>query len=76
MKAAQTGSYGMTVSYAVKAASLASLSEFRLYSYKADTNSFTQVQNANITIDANGYAHFNTNLGDYLVICDGALLKK
>lgn len=77
VKAAQTGSYGMTVKYAVKAsAALAKSKDLRLYSYSIATGKYTEVKNAGITIDANNYARFSTNLGDYLVLSAGPIKKK
>lgn len=77
VKATQTGNYGMSVIYAVKAsAELQKSKDLRLYSYDLTTNKYVEVKKANMRIDANNYAHFTTNLGDYLVLCDGPIKKK
>ncbi len=79
IKAAQKGNYGMSVTYAVKvdsALSLATNKSLKLYSYDPEENQYLAVKNSNISIDDKGYAHFTTNLGDYLVIANGALARK
>lgn len=77
IKAAQSGSYGMKVTYAVKIDStLTSSKNLALYSYNPDTNKYYLVKDSNIWIDTSGYVHFTTNLGDYLVISSGALTLK
>ncbi|MCL2035144.1 MAG: hypothetical protein FWG94_10505 [Oscillospiraceae bacterium] len=74
IKAMQKGSYGMPVNYAVKIGTdLANARQLMLYSYDPVTNRAMTINNSNIWLDRNGYVHFTTNLGDDLVIADGAL---
>ncbi len=74
-KSAQSGNYGMYVSIAVRTGDLGDVSTIKLYSYNADTNIFQEVQNSNVWLDGNGYIHFDTYLGDYLVLSEGALIS-
>lgn len=77
IKAAHSGSYGMNVTYAVKiGTSLAKSKNLRLYSYDPDRNKYSEISGSNIRIDNNGYVHFTTYQGDYLVISNGELTKK
>ena len=74
IKAMQKGSYGMPVNYAVKIGTdLVNARQLMLYSYDPVTNRAMTINNSNIWLDRNGYVHFTTNLGDDLVIADGAL---
>lgn len=77
IRAAHSGSYGMEVKFAVKiGTSLAKAKSLKLYTYNPETNKYNEVKNSSIRVDANGYAHFTTTVGDYLVISNGALAKK
>lgn len=77
VKAAHSGSYGMSVKIAVKSTDKLSKSkDLRLYTYNPATNKYSEVKDAGLRIDENGFVHFNTTVGDYLVISNGALVKK
>lgn len=74
VKAAQSGSFGMNVSYAVKFGTLVVREkDLRVYSYDRDTGKYNEIKDANIRFDTSGYAHFTSTLGGWHIISDGEL---
>lgn len=73
----QKGSFGMTVEVAAKADFTGmDTKNLKFYSYDAATNKYTEIKNPSYWFDANGYIHFNTDMGGDIIISDGALAKK
>ena len=48
----------------------------KFYSYNAATNTYKEIVNANPTIDAKGLVHFNTTVGNYIIITDAPIASK
>lgn len=70
----QKGAFGSVVQVAVKIdLSGMDLSSLAIYSYDAAANAYTLVENTGAFVDANGYLHFNTPVGNNIVITDKAL---
>lgn len=74
VKFAQQGSFGMDVGVAVKL-DLRGLdsSKLVLYSYDPVKNSYSMLSDQTYLIDANGYLHFTTSIGNYVVVSEGPL---
>ena len=73
----QKGSFGMEIQVAVRV----DLSEMDLrnlvfYSYDPLTNTCYQLANPKYAVDANGYLHFSTSYGNYLIVSEGGLTVK
>lgn len=78
VKTAQSGSYGMSVKIAAKVSDSTILksNKLRLYLYDVTTSKYTEIKGAGLRVDDNGFMHFTTSTGGYLVISNGALAKK
>lgn len=76
IKADQSGSYGITVRVATKIdTDDFNTKKLRFYSYNSKTNKIKEITNTNYSVNDSGYVHFNTSVGDYLVISEGQLKK-
>jgi len=74
---AQNGSFGVPASVAARLAlGNANAADLHFYSFNAATNSYQEMVQTGAFIDVNGYLHFNTELGGYIVISVGALELK
>ena len=74
---AQNGSFGVPASVAARLAlGNADAADLHFYSFNAATNSYQEMVQTGAFIDVNGYLHFNTELGGYIVISVGALELK
>ncbi len=76
VKMAQKGEFGFTVEAAVKV----DLKNFnknnlKFYSYDAATNTYKEIE-TKYTIDAKGLVHFNTTVGNYIIITDAPIASK
>ena len=73
----QTGSFGMSIKAAVKL-DLSKLDTKALvfYSYNPKTNTYTKMTAPNYRIDANGYLHFTTSMGNCVIVTDQPLARK
>ena len=76
VKMAQKGEFGFTVEAAVKV----DLKNFnknnlKFYSYNAATNTYKEIE-TKYTIDAKGLVHFNTTVGNYIIITDAPIASK
>ena len=76
VKMAQKGEFGFTVEAAVKV----DLKNFnknnlKFYSYNAATNTYKEIE-TKYTIDAKGLVHFNTTVGNYVIITDAPIASK
>lgn len=73
----QKGQFGMNISAAVKV-DLTDLNTkaLKFYSYDTQKNVYKEIKNTNFFIDGNGYLHFNTNVGNSIVITDSTLQSK
>lgn len=74
VKFTQQGSFGMDVGVAVQL-DLRGLdsSKLVLYSYDLVKNSYSMLPEQTYLIDANGYLHFTTSIGNYVVVSEGPL---
>ncbi len=73
----QVGTFGMSIKVAVKA-DLKGMDTRNLYfySYDAKTNTYVKLVNPRYRIDANGYLHFTTSQGNYVIVTDAPLVRK
>ena len=76
VKMAQKGEFGFTVEAAVKV----DLKNFnknnlKFYSYNAATNTYKEIE-TKYTIDSKGLVHFNTTVGNYVIITDAPIASK
>ncbi len=76
VKMAQKGEFGFTVEAAVKV----DLKNFnknnlKFYSYDAATNTYKEIE-TKYTIDSKGLVHFNTTVGNYIIITDAPIASK
>ena len=76
VKMAQKGEFGFDVEVAVKV----NMKNFnkdtlKFYSYDVSTNTYKEI-NTKYTIDAKGLVHFNTTVGNYVIITDAPLTSK
>lgn len=66
------GNFGTTISAAVDVdLSGFDTSSLHLYSYDMATNSYEELDNAGYYVDTNGFLHFDTSVGGYIVVSDG-----
>lgn len=74
VKVGNAGTLAATCEIAVKA-DLTGLDTDNLVftSYDLAQNTIRVISNPNYSIDANGYLHFNTSVGGYIVVSDGTL---
>ncbi len=73
----QQGSFGMDMELALKVdLSHMDLDNLNFYSYDKATNTYVALGRASYYMDANGYLHFTTNVGNDIVISEGALAVK
>jgi len=72
-----SGAWGQTVRVAarVEFAGMRT-NNLHFYSYNRETNTFSRINNPNYRIDGNGFLHFNTHLGDSIVISEGPLVRR
>ena len=72
-----TGAWGQTVRAAARV-DLTGMNANNLYFYNYDraTNMFRLIAAPNYRIDANGYVHFNTDMGGSVIISDGPLVRR
>ena len=77
IKMAQKGEFGFTVETVVKA-DLKGFNKntLKFYNYNVATNTYKELINPNYTIDAKGFIHFNTTMGNYVIITDEPLVRK
>ena len=74
---AQEGSFGVPVSVATRISPPnAKVENLYFYSYNPATNSYQQLAQSNVFLDVNGYLHFVTGEGNYIIISDGMLQRK
>ncbi len=74
---AQEGSFGVPVSVATRISPPnAKVENLYFYSYNPATNSYQQLAQSNVFFDVNGYLHFVTGEGNYIIISDGMLQRK
>lgn len=74
---AQEGSFGVPVSVAARISLPNTKAEdLYFYSYNPATNTYQQLPQSKVFFDVNGYLHFVTEEGNYIVISDGALRRK
>lgn len=72
---AQQGSFDTDVSVAVKLdLSGFDTAKLTLYTYDAVSNRFSLLPDQSMSIDRNGYLHFNTATGGYLILSSGPLV--
>lgn len=73
----QKGDFGMTVSVAAKI-DIGTLdkTKLRFYSYNLEKNFYSEIQIADYFYDESGFLHFNTNVGNTLIITDSPLQSK
>jgi len=73
----QVGTFGMSIKAAVKA-DLKGMDTRNLYfySYDAKTNTYVKLVNPRYRIDANGYLHFTTSQGNYVIVSEAPLVRK
>jgi len=74
---AHEGSYGMTVSIAARL-NTSEMDRKNLYFYCYDKrkNSYMRIANPNYYVDKNGYLHFNTIYGGFIIVSEGPLTKQ
>ena len=74
---AQNGSFGVPASVAARLAlGNANAADLHFYSFNAATNSYQEMVQTGAFIDVNGYLHFNTELGGYIIVSVGSLELK
>ena len=72
----QQGGFGQQVRIAARLDSNLNTENLVIYAYDRATNSYRQIREPNIRLDANGYIHFDTTLGGDIMISDGPLARK
>lgn len=73
----QSGSYGMNIGVAVKVdLSNLDVENLHFFVYNRETNTYVTLTEPNYYIDANGYLHFDTQVGGDVIISDQALTAK
>ena len=74
---AQKGSFGIPASVAARLAlPNAKAADLHFYSFNPTTNAYQEITQTDAFFDANGYLHFNTELGDYIIISVDTLKRK
>ncbi|MCI9363830.1 MAG: hypothetical protein HFG17_06175, partial [Oscillospiraceae bacterium] len=74
---AQKGSFGIPASVAARLAlPNAKAADLHFYSFNAATNTYQEITQTDAFFDVNGYLHFNTELGDYIIISVDTLKRK
>ena len=74
---AQKGSFGVPASVAARLAlPNAKAADLHFYSFNAATNTYQEITQTDAFFDVNGYLHFNTELGDYIIISVDTLKRK
>lgn len=74
---AQNGSFGVPASVAARLAlGNANAADLHFYSFNAATNSYQEMVQTGAFVDVNGYLHFNTEVGGYIVVSVGNLELK
>jgi len=71
----QAGEYGFTAKLAVNVGSTLKTDKLAFYSYDKEKNSVAKLADQVYTVDKNGYVHFKTTVGNYIIISDGELVK-
>jgi len=73
----QQGPYGMPVRISARVdTSDMNVNNLRFYSYDRDRNFNTLIRTPNHFVDANGFLHFNTIYGDYIIVSEGRLVER
>lgn len=74
---AHQGSFGMKVHIDAKV-NLGSMktSSLHLYRYDKSANTIKSIKDSDVSVDKNGYIHFNTSVGGDIIITDSALKKR
>lgn len=67
--------YIMTVRLAAKVGSV-DASNLYFYSYNVSTNRYATLPVSDVKVDNNGYVHFNTTKGGYIIVSNGPLAVK
>ena len=71
------GSYGMPVRIVAKVANIdVAAKNLYFYSYDAQSNSFKRLTLKNSHMDKSGYLYFDTVFGGYIIVSEGALVKR
>lgn len=70
----EQASFGTPVQFAIRANELET-SDLHLYSYNSKTGKY-KLMGTKLTVDKNGYVHFTTSQGGYMILSDGKLKKK
>jgi serine/threonine protein kinase len=73
----QDGGYGMTVYISAKLDLVYfDTSNLYFYSYNPATDEYKTLTNTNAKIDNNGYIQFQTDTGNFIIVSEGALVRK
>ena len=74
---AQNGSFGVPASVAARLSlPNAKAADLHFYSFNPATNSYQEMPQTDAFFDVNGYLHFNTEAGGYIIVSDGTLKRK
>ncbi len=74
---AQEGSFGVPASVAARLAlPNTNAADLHFYSFNPATNSYEEIPQTDAFFDVNGYLHFNTQLGNYIIVSAGTLKRK
>ena len=74
---AQNGSFGVPASVAARLAlPNTNAADLHFYSFNPATNSYEEIPQTDAFFDVNGYLHFNTQLGNYIIVSAGTLKRK
>jgi len=73
----QQGPYGMPVVISARIdTSGMNVNNLRFYSFDRQSNFSTLIRTPHHSIDANGFLHFNTIYGNYIIVSEGRLVER